>query len=259
MESDIKKIEDLSINAWPSHQIQFYDNWVLRFSYFYTHRTNCVEQLGQSLLMLDEKIDHCEAIYRKWNTPCIFKISPVGEPCLDQVLEERGYEIQHHTTVMACRLEDADITSYAPDSRLKVEDHVTRTWMDGLFLLKRTTNPTHIRIVPSMYDAIPMDQISVSITEHGRIVGTGLGILDREYVGVYAIHVAEECRKRGYATSIIQTILSRARERGASKAYLQVVTDNAPAKALYRKLGFRSVYSYYFRVKDVTDPTSTEI
>ena len=33
---DIKTIEDLSLNAWPSHQMQVYDGWILRFSYFYT-------------------------------------------------------------------------------------------------------------------------------------------------------------------------------------------------------------------------------
>ena len=45
MKPTIKMIEDLSLNAWPSHQIQLYDGWLLRFSYFYTHRTNCVEQI----------------------------------------------------------------------------------------------------------------------------------------------------------------------------------------------------------------------
>ncbi len=250
MEIDIKKIEDLSINAWPSHQIQFYDNWVLRFSYFYTHRTNCVEQLGPSLLPPMEKIRHCESIYRKWNTPCIFKISPVGDPSLDQLLSDRGYEIQHHTTVMTASLDQMEIFDSSPLSPvIKTEDFVSREWMDGLFLLKKTTNPTHIRIVPSMYDAIPMDQISVSILEHDTIVGTGLGILDREYVGIYAIHVAEHCRKKGYATKIIHTILKEAKRHGATKAYLQVVTDNSPAKALYRKLGFCEAYSYWFRVK----------
>lgn len=52
MKREIKLIEDLSLNAWPSHQIQFYDGWVLRFSYFYTHRTNSVEQLGPSLSLI---------------------------------------------------------------------------------------------------------------------------------------------------------------------------------------------------------------
>ena len=80
MKREIKLIEDLSLNAWPSHQIQFYDGWVLRFSYFYTHRTNSVEQLGPSSLPLDEKIFYCENIYRDWGTPAIFKITPLLEP-----------------------------------------------------------------------------------------------------------------------------------------------------------------------------------
>ena len=37
MNTLIKTIEDLSLNAWPSHQIELYDGWILRFSYFYTH------------------------------------------------------------------------------------------------------------------------------------------------------------------------------------------------------------------------------
>ncbi len=34
MKPTIKMIEDLSLNAWPSHQIQLYDGWLLRFFLF---------------------------------------------------------------------------------------------------------------------------------------------------------------------------------------------------------------------------------
>lgn len=63
MNSKIKIIEDLSLNAWPSHQMQIYDGWILRFSYFYTHRTNCVEQIGLSSIPLRDKIAYCEEVY----------------------------------------------------------------------------------------------------------------------------------------------------------------------------------------------------
>ena len=33
MNTLIKTIEDLSLNAWPSHQIELYDGWILGFSY----------------------------------------------------------------------------------------------------------------------------------------------------------------------------------------------------------------------------------
>ena len=52
----IKLIEELSLNAWPSHKIELYDGWLIRFSHNYSHRTNSVEQVGVSLLPVQEKI-----------------------------------------------------------------------------------------------------------------------------------------------------------------------------------------------------------
>lgn len=77
METNIKKIEDMSLNAWPSHKMELYDGWILRFSYFYTHRTNSVEQFGVSSLPWREKIPYCENEYRRLGSPAVFKISPL--------------------------------------------------------------------------------------------------------------------------------------------------------------------------------------
>ena len=52
----IQKIEELSMNAWPSYKIELYDKWLIRFSHQYTYGTNCVEQIGPSRLPIDEKI-----------------------------------------------------------------------------------------------------------------------------------------------------------------------------------------------------------
>ena len=77
METTIKQIEDMSLNAWPSHKMELYDGWILRFSYFYTHRTNSVEQFGNSTLTWREKIPYCESVYKRLGTPTVFKISPL--------------------------------------------------------------------------------------------------------------------------------------------------------------------------------------
>ena len=90
METTIKKIEDMSLNAWPSHKMELYDGWILRFSYFYTHRTNSVEQFGTSTLPWREKIPYCEQVYKRLGTPAIFKISPLVSPDFDYMLENRG-------------------------------------------------------------------------------------------------------------------------------------------------------------------------
>ena len=109
MKNTIKTIEDLSLNAWPSHQIQLYDGWLLRFSYFYTHRTNCIEQIGSSSIPLQDKLDYCEEIYEKWGTPAIYKITPLISSAFDQKLTERGYHTAHVTEVMTMDLNGMSI------------------------------------------------------------------------------------------------------------------------------------------------------
>jgi ribosomal protein S18 acetylase RimI-like enzyme len=126
---------------------------------------------------------------------------------------------------------------------------VNDAWINALFALKKTDNDIHRRIVPSMYAAIPKDEIAMYIeNEAGEIIATGLGILDRDYVGIYAIHVHENYRRRGLARYIVASLLKAGYDRGASHAYLQVVSSNAPAKALYRSLGFQIAYRCWFRV-----------
>ena len=99
-----------TLNAWPSHKMELYDGWILRFSYFYTHRTNSVEQFGTSSLPWREKIPYCENVYKRLGTPAIFKISPLVSPDFDYTLENRGYEIQHTTDVMTLCLRAVSYT-----------------------------------------------------------------------------------------------------------------------------------------------------
>ena len=115
--------------------------------------------------------------------------------------------------------------------------------------LKNTTNPIHRKVVPSMYQAILKETICASIRMDNQIIATGLGILDRDYIGIYAIHVKEEYRKHGYARQICTGLLKEGMKKGAQNAYLQVVEGNDNARALYRSLGFQQLYTYWFRVQ----------
>ena len=247
MELNIKKIEDMSLNAWPSHKMELYDGWILRFSYLYTHRTNSVEQFGTATLPWREKIPYCENVYKRLGTPAIFKISPLVSPDFDYVLENRGYEIQHTTNVMTVKLEDAKLTTAY--NQVSFTNNIPDQWITSLFDLKGMTNQLHRTVVPSMYHAIPKETICAAIWHEGQIVATGLGILDRDYIGIYAIHVKEIYRGKGYARQICTCLLSEGQKRGAENAYLQVVEGNTAAQKLYESLGFTYFYTYWFRVQ----------
>ena len=156
---------------------RFMDGWILRFSYFYTHRTNCIEQIGPSSIPLQDKLDYCEEIYEKWGTPAIYKITPLINSSFDQKLTERGYHIAHVTEVMTMELR-GPLPGEIP-WKVELCPSITPQWLEALFTMKGTVNQIHRRIVPSMYAAIPKDIIAASVLDKDQIVGTGLGILDR--------------------------------------------------------------------------------
>ena len=251
MSDPIKTIEDLSLNAWPSYQMQYYDGWILRYSSFYTHRTNCVEQIGTSTISLSDKVRYCEEIYSKWETPAIFKISPVTDPRTDAFLDSRKYRIEHTTMVMTLD----EIPSLKKKKALPigitmtVRNKVDDDWIFALFRLKDDFEPERLRIVTHMYSAIPKDEIAITISCGGRPIGTALGILDRDYIGIYAVHVDTSYRRMGLASIMIETLLREALKRGVGRSYLQVVSGNDSAHSLYEKYGFKDLYSYWFRVQ----------
>ena len=132
---------------------------------------------------------------------------------------------------------------------VQLRDRITDEWISALFCLNGTTNPTLRRIVPSMFKAIPKETIVAFIEIEGRVVASGLGILDRDHIGLYAIYVDASCRRKSFARAICSLILSEAQKKGAKKAYLQVVRGNLFAKRLYESLGFTDFYTYWFRTK----------
>lgn len=60
----------------------------------------------------------------------------------------------------------------------------------------------------------------------------------RPLVNVHDVVVHREHRGRGIATAMFAAVEVIARERGACKLTLEVLSGNAPAHTLYRKLGF---------------------
>ena len=60
----------------------------------------------------------------------------------------------------------------------------------------------------------------------------------RPLVNVHDVVVAPSHRGRGIAAKLFAEVEAIARERGACKLTLEVLDGNAPARALYRRLGF---------------------
>jgi ribosomal protein S18 acetylase RimI-like enzyme len=73
------------------------------------------------------------------------------------------------------------------------------------------------------------------------------GAVSDGWLGVTAVTVDERHRRRGLATAVMSALQGWAAGRGATSVYLQVLADNAPALALYRRAGFIEHHRYHYR------------
>ncbi len=94
-----------------------------------------------------------------------------------------------------------------------------------------------------------------SIETDGKEQIIGYAFMRRicEELHVLKIAVAPICRGRGVASWILNRSFTTAARRGASSAHLEVRASNAPAVALYDKLGFKVVGrrpNYYAYAKE---------
>jgi ribosomal protein S18 acetylase RimI-like enzyme len=84
---------------------------------------------------------------------------------------------------------------------------------------------------------------------NGQHAGCGLGVVQDDLLGLFDIVVAPEFRRKGYGKKLVSAIMNWGKAHGAQTAYLQVMLDNPAGLALYRDLGFKEIYKYWYRVK----------
>jgi ribosomal protein S18 acetylase RimI-like enzyme len=248
MNEQILLYEELSLNAWPSLQTQFYDGWVLRYTngYSYTSRANSVNLLFPSSLDVCDKIAECERRYFAQGVPAIFKITDGVDAEFDKLLAERGYEVLTPTYLMTA---DMNNFSIVPGDCV-MTNCIDNAWMEAYFSLSNYTDDMKKSIARQIFDNIKVDVICGRIIKNGATVACGLCVIERGYAGLFSVVVDESHRGKGYGEETCVSLISAAKQLGARSTYLQVIQSNQPAVNLYEKLGYKAIYSYWYRVKN---------
>ena len=96
-------------------------------------------------------------------------------------------------------------------------------------------------------EGMPLAKRAVAIKSEGRVLATGLAIVEDDCAGLFDIVTHEESRRQGHARTVVSSLLRRAWELGARHSYLQVQQDNDPARRLYAQFGFEEKYLYWYR------------
>lgn len=92
-----------------------------------------------------------------------------------------------------------------------------------------------------------------------RIAGIGFGVIEADWAGLFGMYTAPSWRGYGVGSMLVQALAGFVNDHDRTQGlYLQVETDNAPAQALYRGLGFTRHHGYHYRASEPWRPTAGE-
>jgi GNAT superfamily N-acetyltransferase len=241
---DLRRVEEASLNALQTQRQYFYDGWVLRVSPGKARRARSVNAHFGSTLPIGEKIAYCERLYRARDLPLLFRMTPFVHPAnLAGELAARGYEAFDPTLVQVAALphppeprpcEDVDVVVPGIDA-----------FADAVAKLQESTPEQRDAYYERMANT-PQPARYLMAVRDGRVIGVGTVMLEDGLAGVFSMATSPDMQRQGVASMLLASLLTWAWERGASHAYLQVESRNAPALAVYRKFGFVTAYTYHY-------------
>ena len=244
----LSRVEDACLNASAPTQQLWLDGWMVRYCPGKAKRARSVNAVADGVMPVEDRVNAAAAIYRQAGLPLIFRITPFTRPKgLDSWLAERGYLRADDSRVMIAA-ELRDHTQPVPDglvlSRL---DH--DQFAEQVGALRDSPHEHRRAHAQRMGQApVPYQGWAFQRRTDDRVVACGQLAIEAECVGLYDVFTHPEHRGQGLARKLCAELLKRASAAGARLAYLQVDATNAPAIAIYRRLGFADAYGYHYRM-----------
>ena len=239
------RVEEACLNAWPSPRQALLHGWLLRASGGPIRRTNSVNPLRRGPHDPTPILAACEAIYTALGQDALFRVPDIAGG-VDAALEAHGYTTEGSTLTLF-----ADLAATSPRASPVVEllDAPDAAWV-ALRTQVNGESEAAGRVFHQMTGLIALPKAFAVLRAESRIAAVAYGVIDRGLLVVESVATDADFRGRGLATQAVSHLMHWAAARGADGGCLQVVAANAPALAIYRKLGFViDLHAYHYRRK----------
>ncbi len=236
------RVEEACLSAWPTAETHLLDGWRLRRSGGGTKRTNSANPTPNASEG-SHIITEAERFFHAHGQPCIFRIPSIAD-ALDGELEEAGYRRESETlTLLASGIA-------VPEGRRPVTltANPAPNWLTARHRMNETSQGDQ-DIYDRMLDLITSSRCFAAVHHESEIAAVAYGVIHDGFLVLESVVTDKHLRNQGLGRSAISALMRRAQYAGAKQACLQVVTDSAPAIALYRSLGFtEELYRYHYRI-----------
>jgi N-acetylglutamate synthase len=186
---------------------------------------------------IEPALREVEAFARRHGVTPGIQVSPLElHATLQGELDRRGWGRRWPVLVLVAPVDGA---LSGADAGIEVSDRATEEWLSAWARCEPGRDvEAHARTVLRLLAG------RATFARLGE-AAVGIAVERDDLVGLYCVAVEPERRRAGLGTAIVRALLARS---GARTAYLQVEESNAPAIAMYARLGFTEAYSYCHRV-----------
>ena len=224
---EIRNVEHAAALAWPGVEHEWMDGWFLRAGRGITRRANSAVPLRYSSFA---EIARVLDWYSARGLPALVSVP-------DRLMRlPDGVPFDAENLIMA--------TDVEPSVDVPVAPAPDPEW---LALYEREVP---VDVLTGVVDGeVGFGQLADAAVGRAAVTQAPDGT---RWAGLSAVHVTESARRRGLARELCAGLLTWAYGRGATRAYVQVVAENTPARALYESMGFQVHHrSRYVRAEDL--------
>ena len=236
--ADILALEEVAAQGWPAARTARIGGWLLRSSEGWTRRANSCLLLGDPGMPVEDALAAVRDWYAGHGRPAILSVPLPAQSPADRVAERLGWAVDVRTDVLTAPLDS--LVRPAPEVTVSAE--LTPEW-EAVYQAK--TVPPVGRQILTAPEVVGFASIGSGAA---GTVAIGRGVVVADWLGVAAVEVVPGHRRQGLAARIMAGLAAWGWERGARRCYLQVEETNAPAHALYHRLGFERHHRYLNRV-----------
>ena len=236
----VRALENHSKQAWPAPEMVQVNGWEVRFAPgSRSRRVNCVTPMAPIANKIEDTFALARKLCAERDLPCTLRVTPLGGQELAQwlIAHDKGM------TGDATSVQVAPLGGLPPaETNVVISDTLDATWLAGL--AASGADQAERDLIGRLLARVTDPQAFACVMEKGAPVAVGRTVAGHGLAGIFHIATAKDARRQGHGRKIVNALMHWARERGAMRAYLQVVAANEPAIALYRGFGFREAYRY---------------